>query len=70
MKNGHYIKDFSYLGRPMKDVIYIDFTEENAPMHTGNTILLTLWNGDPDDRELIDIIPFLDSKFNSFKIMM
>jgi len=32
-KNNEYIKDFSYLGRPIRDVIYIDFTEATAPYH-------------------------------------
>ena len=61
-KDGKYIKDFSYLGRPIKDVIYIDFTKEIAPFHTGNTILLPEFKGDMDDRALYDIIPFLDCK--------
>ena len=63
VKDGKYIKDFSYLGRPIKDVIYIDFTNEIAPYHTGNTIILPEFKGDMDDRALYDIIPFLDCKF-------
>ena len=61
LKNGVYIKDFSYLGRPIKEVVYIDHTDEVVPYHSENTILLPEWNGDADDRSLYDIIPFLES---------
>lgn len=60
MKGGRYIKDFSYLGRPMKDVIYIDFSDETAPIHKDNTIIIPEWKGEKGDRELVDLIPFLD----------
>ena len=63
MKNGKYTKDFSYLGRPLKDVIYIDFTDENIPSHKENCILIPEWKGEKDDRALIDLVPFLESKF-------
>lgn len=62
MKSGRYIKDFSYLGRPIKDVIYIDFTDDSAPIHKENTIVIPEWKGEKLDRELIDLIPFLDRK--------
>lgn len=62
-KGTKYIKDFSYLGRPIKDVIYIDFSEDCVlPIHQANTIILPEWTGDSDDRELIDLVPFLESK--------
>jgi TFIIF-interacting CTD phosphatase-like protein len=63
--NGRYIKDLSYLGRPLKDVIYIDFTEENVPYHKENCIILPEWKGERDDRALIDLVPFLESKSNA-----
>ena len=62
MKNGVYCKDFSYLGRPIRDVVYLDFTDETVPYHKDNTIILPHWTGDSDDRALYDIIPFLESK--------
>ena len=64
VKNGVYCKDFSYLGRPIRDVVYLDFTDETVPYHKDNTIILPLWNGESEDRALIDIIPFLESKFS------
>lgn len=63
MKNGLYCKDFSYLGRPIRDVVYIDFTDEIVPYHQENTIVLPEWKGDGEDRSLYDLIPFLESKF-------
>ena len=62
VKNGRYIKDFSYLGRPLKDVIYIDFSDEGVPLHKENCILIPEWKGERDDRALIDLVPFLESK--------
>lgn len=63
MKNGKYIKDFSYLGRPLSEVIYIDFSDEIVPFHKDNCLILPQWTGQADDRELIDLVPFLESKF-------
>ena len=57
-----YIKDLSYLGRPIKEVIYLDFTDDTVPYHKDNLIRLSQWEGDSNDRELYDIIPFLESK--------
>lgn len=62
LKNGKYIKDLSYLNRDLKNVIYIDFTDENAEFHKDNVILLPRWDGSNfDDRELYDLMPFLES---------
>ena len=62
-KNGQYIKDLSYMNRNLKDIIYIDFTDEKAAFHKENVIILPMWDGDRKDRELYDILPFLESKF-------
>jgi hypothetical protein len=43
--------------------VYIDFTDEVVEYHKDNCIKLKLFEGDVDDRELIDIIPFLERKF-------
>ena len=50
------------MNRPIKDIIYIDFSEEKALFHPENTILLKKWDGDQNDRELYDLMPFLESK--------
>lgn len=69
LKNNMYIKDFSYLGRPIKEVVYIDFTDDTVPYHKDNTIILPQWEGEVSDRELIDLIPFLDSKYYVFLVV-
>ena len=65
-KDGQYIKDFSYLGRPIRDIIYIDFSKDMAPYHSSNTIILPEFKGEMDDRALYDILPFLDGKSFSY----
>ena len=60
-KGNIYIKDLSYLGRPIKEVVYLDCTDETVPYHKGNTIKLPDWDGNMDDRALYDIIPFLEN---------
>jgi len=63
LKNGKYVKDLSYLNRDLKDVVYIDFDDDKVEFHKDNAIILPLWNGDSSDRELFDIMPFLESIF-------
>ena len=62
LKNGKYIKDLTYLNRPLKEVIYIDFEDESVDFHKENAILISKFEGDLDDRGLIDLIPFLERK--------
>ena len=62
LKNGLYIKDLSYMNRDLKDIIYIDFDDDKVMFHKDNAIVLPRWEGDSGDRELYDIIPFLESK--------
>lgn len=62
LKNGKYIKDLSYLNRDLKNVVYIDFSDENAEFHKDNVILIPRWDGSNfEDRELYDLIPFLEN---------
>ena len=70
LKDGTYIKDFSYLGRPIKEIVYIDFSDKVVPYHKDNTIILPEWDGDENDRALYDIIPFLESKFLFFYLIL
>ena len=64
LKDGTYIKDFSYLGRPIKEIVYLDWNDKVVPYHKENTVILPEWTGDETDRELYDILPFLESKFS------
>ena len=67
LKDGKYIKDFSYLNRPIKDVVYIDFTDESVAFHKDNCIILPKFEGDLNDRDLFDLIPFLERKSIKFR---
>ena len=49
------------MNRDIKDVIYIDFSDEKVSFHKDNALILPRWEGDPNDRELYDILPFLES---------
>lgn len=60
VKNGKYVKDLCYLGRPIPEVIYLDFRTDVVPDHQANTIVLPEWDGNMDDRALYDILPFLE----------
>jgi len=62
LKNGQYIKDLSYLNRDIKDIIYLDFDDSKVQFHPDNALILPKWEGDRNDRELYDIMPFLESK--------
>ena len=63
LKDGKYVKDLSYLNRPLSEIVYIDFNDEYCEYQKENCIILPKFEGQEDDRELIDLIPFLDRKF-------
>ena len=52
------------MNRDLKDVVYLDFQDDKVEFHKDNAIILPLWEGEPSDRELYDIMPFLESKYN------
>lgn len=45
-KEGNYVKDLSYMNRDLKDVVYIDFTDEKAQFHKDNVVIIPAWDGD------------------------
>ncbi|EAU29742.1 import inner membrane translocase subunit tim-50, mitochondrial precursor [Aspergillus terreus NIH2624] len=59
-KDGEYIKDLSYLNRDLSKVILIDTKEEHARLQPENAIILDKWLGDPKDKTLVALIPFLE----------
>ncbi|GFF86573.1 mitochondrial import inner membrane translocase subunit tim50 [Aspergillus lentulus] len=59
-KDGEYIKDLSYLNRDLSKVILIDTKEEHARLQPENAIILDKWRGDPKDKNLVALIPFLE----------
>jgi len=59
-ENGQYIKDLSYLNRPLSKTIIIDTKAEHVKAQPENAIVLKPWKGDPKDRELVELIPYLE----------
>ncbi|KAI9837912.1 MAG: mitochondrial inner membrane protein required for protein import [Thelocarpon superellum] len=59
-KNGQHIKDLSFLNRDLSKVIIIDTDPTHTQMQPENAIILPKWKGDPQDKELVSLIPFLE----------
>ncbi|RFU32737.1 hypothetical protein B7463_g3634, partial [Scytalidium lignicola] len=59
-ENGEYVKDLSYLNRDLSKVILIDTKSAHAKHQPENAIILPKWGGDPKDKELVSLIPFLE----------
>ncbi|KAF3764143.1 hypothetical protein M406DRAFT_260232 [Cryphonectria parasitica EP155] len=59
-KDGEIIKDLSYLNRDLSKVIVIDTHAEHVRAQPENAIILPKWTGEPKDRELVGLIPFLE----------
>ncbi|KAL8768222.1 MAG: hypothetical protein Q9194_005768, partial [Teloschistes cf. exilis] len=59
-KNGEYIKDLSYLNRPLSKTILLDTNPAHASLQPSNAIILQKWTGQPADTELVSLIPFLE----------
>jgi len=55
------VKDLSYLNRPLDRVIILDTHPEHVVPNPENAIVLPPWKGEPDDKGLIELIPFLES---------
>jgi import inner membrane translocase subunit TIM50 len=52
----------SYLNRPLNTVISLDTHPEHVSTHPENAIIIPPWKGNPDDKGLIAMIPFLECK--------
>ncbi|KAH7885179.1 HAD-like domain-containing protein [Phlebopus sp. FC_14] len=59
--NGQIVKDLSYLNRDLSKVILVDTHEEHIMTHPENSIVLPKWTGNPGDKGLVALIPFLES---------
>jgi len=58
--NGNYIKDLSYLGRPLHQVIIIDNAPTSYLFQPRNALPISSWFDDPSDTELRDLVPVLE----------
>lgn len=59
-EGGEYIKDLSYLNRDLSKVILIDTNPAHAKLQPENAIILPKWTGQPRDKNLVGLIPFLE----------
>lgn len=53
-------QDLSYLNRDLATVIAVDTNPDSYAHHPENAIIAPKWKGDPTDKGLISIIPFLE----------
>lgn len=62
-EGGEYVKDLSYLNRPLGKTIIIDTHAPHVRNQAENAIILPKWTGDPKDphtKDLVSLIPFLE----------
>jgi len=58
---GNYVKDLSHLGRRLENTIIIDNSPFSYMFQPDNAIPIVSWFNDKNDRQLYDLLPFLDS---------
>lgn len=57
---GSYVKDLSHLGRRLEDTIIVDNSPFSYMFQPDNAIPITSWFNDKTDRQLYELMPFLD----------
>ncbi|KAL7072280.1 hypothetical protein ACQ4LE_008602 [Meloidogyne hapla] len=57
---GNYVKDLEKLGRDLRKVIIIDNSPASYAFHPNNSLPIRTWFDDPDDTELLDLLPILE----------
>jgi len=58
---GNYVKDLSHLGRRMQDILIVDNSPFSYMFQPDNAIAISSWFNDKADRQLYELLPFLDS---------
>jgi len=58
---GNYVKDLSHLGRRLESTIIIDNSPFSYMFQPDNAIPISSWFNDRNDRQLYDLLPYLDS---------
>lgn len=54
------IKDLKYINRDIKKVVVIESNPDRLKYHVENGIYLSNYDGNPDDKELYKLMPFLE----------
>lgn len=57
---GHYIKDLAVLERELSKTVVLDNAPYTYPYHLMNTVPISSWKGEPEDRALQRLIPYLE----------
>ncbi len=57
---GNYVKDLAQLGRKLENTTIIDNSPLSYMFQPNHAIPITTWFNDPEDRQLYDLLPFLD----------
>jgi RNA polymerase II subunit A small phosphatase-like protein len=58
---GNYVKDLTHLGRPLEHTLIIDNSPFSYMFQPDNAIPISSWFNDRNDRQLYDLLPFLDT---------
>eukprot|EP00002_Diphylleia_rotans_P022236 TRINITY_DN4354_c0_g1_i15.p1 TRINITY_DN4354_c0_g1~~TRINITY_DN4354_c0_g1_i15.p1 ORF type:complete len:175 (+),score=25.46 TRINITY_DN4354_c0_g1_i15:276-800(+) len=61
MHVGSYVKDMTRLGRDIRDVIILDNSPLSYMFQPENALPISSWFEDPQDSELLDLIPVLEA---------
>ncbi|KAF8984689.1 mitochondrial inner membrane protein required for protein import, partial [Entomortierella lignicola] len=59
--DGKHVKDLSHLNRDLSKVIIMDSNPDAYSLQPENAIAMKPWTGDPNDTELVAMIPFLEA---------
>jgi len=66
---GNYVKDLTHLGRPIEQVVIVDNSPFSYMFQPENAIAIGTWFSDKTDRQLYDLLPYLDTVLSSVDVV-